>query len=371
MSAIAGRRPPRTAGRSCARGDRRAGHIVLAALLIVYPARRLRFLHRPDRRLFADPRHDRAVADAARRLWRHGQPGADHASPASPAMRSRSSALNNTGVHRLRLAVVGRWCRSPIAGRGRRLGADRLDLGPHRAGIYTIMITLAIATAFFYFAQQNYSLFNGHSGFAGIAAAARSGASTGAIPGPFYYLCLAVAAAWPMPPCSTSRARPSGWRCRRPATIPRRMRALGFDVTAAQGRRLFPVPGSSPASAGVLLVWFNGRISPGTIGVDAAIDVLVIAVDRRHAPSDRAVHRRGSSSCCCKTFAIDIVGRGAVQHADRRSCFLAIVFVSPDGLLGLVAELKPHLAPGVACARCVDSGASSVARFSQPREGNE
>ena len=35
-------------------------------------------------------------------------------------------------------------------------------------GIYTIMITLAIAAAFFYFAQQNYALFNGHSGFAGI-----------------------------------------------------------------------------------------------------------------------------------------------------------------------------------------------------------
>src|SRR6476659_10166871 len=35
-------------------------------------------------------------------------------------------------------------------------------------GIYTIMITLAIAAAFFYFAQQNYALFNGHSGYAGI-----------------------------------------------------------------------------------------------------------------------------------------------------------------------------------------------------------
>ena len=30
--------------------------------------------------------------------------------------------------------------------------------------------------------------------------------------------------------------------------------------------------------AGVLLVWFNGRISPGTVGVAEAIDILVIAV---------------------------------------------------------------------------------------------
>ena len=32
-------------------------------------------------------------------------------------------------------------------------------------GIYTIMITLAIASAFFYFARQNYVIFNGFSGF--------------------------------------------------------------------------------------------------------------------------------------------------------------------------------------------------------------
>ena len=32
-------------------------------------------------------------------------------------------------------------------------------------GIYTIMITLAIASAFFYFTRQNYTIFNGFSGF--------------------------------------------------------------------------------------------------------------------------------------------------------------------------------------------------------------
>ena len=37
------------------------------------------------------------------------------------------------------------------------------------AGIYTIMITLAIGMVLYLFAQQNYAIFNGHSGFAGIA----------------------------------------------------------------------------------------------------------------------------------------------------------------------------------------------------------
>ncbi len=36
------------------------------------------------------------------------------------------------------------------------------------AGIYTIMITLAIAAAFFYFTRQNYVVFNGFSGFNGV-----------------------------------------------------------------------------------------------------------------------------------------------------------------------------------------------------------
>ena len=35
-------------------------------------------------------------------------------------------------------------------------------------GIYTLMITLAISVAFFYFVRQNYQIFNGFTGFAGI-----------------------------------------------------------------------------------------------------------------------------------------------------------------------------------------------------------
>ena len=61
------------------------------------------------------------------------------------------------------------------------------------AGIYTIMITLAVGVAFFYLAQQNYSLFNGHSGFRGVAPPNVFGVAwRDAIP--FYFLCLAMAA---------------------------------------------------------------------------------------------------------------------------------------------------------------------------------
>ena len=46
-------------------------------------------------------------------------------------------------------------------------------------GIYTIMITLAIAAAFFYFTNENYAIFNGHTGIDGIPTPQSSRASTG------------------------------------------------------------------------------------------------------------------------------------------------------------------------------------------------
>ncbi|MEM1345480.1 MAG: branched-chain amino acid ABC transporter permease, partial [Pseudomonadota bacterium] len=56
-------------------------------------------------------------------------------------------------------------------------------------GIYTIMITLAIASAFFYFTRQNYVVFNGFSGFNGVLPPELFGIDWRK-PRPFYYLTL-------------------------------------------------------------------------------------------------------------------------------------------------------------------------------------
>jgi len=205
-------------------------------------------------------------------------------------------------------------------------------------GIYTIMITLAIATAFFYFAQQNYAFFNGHSGYAGIPAPKFWGVNW-RDPLPFYYLCLGVAAIGYAAVLYTSRST-FGLALQAIRDNPRRMRAIGYDVTAHKVAAYF-YAGILSGLAGVLLVWFNGRISPGTVAVDQAIDVLVIAVigGLRHpiGPFIGAVF-----VVLIQTFAIDIVG------AERYNTliglvFLVIVFVSPDGLLGLWGKVKPHL----------------------------
>ena len=206
-------------------------------------------------------------------------------------------------------------------------------------GVYTIMITLAIAAAFFYFAQQNYTLFNGHSGYAGIPTPRFWGINW-RDPIPFYYLCLFVAAACYAAVLYCSRST-FGLALQAIRDNGRRMQAVGFDVTAHKVTAYF-YSGIIAGLAGVLLVWFNGRVSPGTVNVFEAINVLVIAVigGLRHpiGPFLGALF-----VVLIQTFAIDIVG--AERHNTLIGLvFLAIVFVSPDGLLGLWGRIKPLLA---------------------------
>jgi branched-chain amino acid transport system permease protein len=207
------------------------------------------------------------------------------------------------------------------------------------AGIYTIMITLAVATAFFYFAQQNYSLFNGHSGFRGVQPPVVFGIDwRGQIP--FYYLTLGVAAVVYCVVIYCARS-PFGRALMATRDNHRRVRAVGYNVTHLRVAAYF-FAGIVAGVAGVLYVWFNGRISPGTVGVGELIGILVIAVigGLRH-PIGPFIG--AALFVFLKTFAIDVAG------ADRFNTliglvFLAIVFASPDGLFGLWRRVAPRLA---------------------------
>ncbi|MBS3649490.1 branched-chain amino acid ABC transporter permease [Pseudaminobacter sp. 19-2017] len=245
--------------------------------------------------------------------------------------------LNNSGVHGFGWPF---WIVVPFATLIGAVASALIGLISNRTeGIYTIMITLAIATAFFYFTQQNYSLFNGFPGYTGIRAPEFWGVAW-RDPLPFYYLCLGFAVVTYAAVLYGSRST-YGLTLQAVRDNPRRMRALGFNVTAHKVVAYF-YAGVIAGLAGVLLVWFNGRISPGTINVAAAINVLIIAVigGMRHpiGPFLGAI-----VVVLMQTFAIDIVG------AERFNTliglfFLVIVFVSPDGLLGLWGRIKPHLA---------------------------
>ena len=95
------------------------------------------------------------------------------------------------------------------------------------------------------------------------------------------------------------------------------MNALGFHVNphrvAAHG-----LAGFIAALGGMLLVWFNGRISPGTIDIGPVINILVIAVlgGIRHpiGPFIGAL-----LFVLLHNFAIDLIDPRALQHSDRHA----------------------------------------------------
>jgi branched-chain amino acid transport system permease protein len=119
------------------------------------------------------------------------------------------------------------------------------------------------------------------------------------------------------------------------------MAALGFNVRAHRVAA-YAVAGLIAALGGILLVWFDGRISPGTIRMDRLIDILVIAVvgGLRHpaGPFLGALF-----FVLLDNFAIDLVEPERFNTVIGLT-FLAIVLFSPDGLLGLWERLRRSLA---------------------------
>ncbi|MDP9044266.1 MAG: branched-chain amino acid ABC transporter permease [Pseudomonadota bacterium] len=209
-------------------------------------------------------------------------------------------------------------------------------------GIYTIMITLAVGVAFFYLAQQNYTLFNGFQGFSKIAAP-RLFALDLREPVPFYLLTLACALGAYFLVKHLVRA-PFGVALQGIRDNPRRMQSLGFNVTAHRVGA-YAVAGFLAAVGGVLMVWYNGRISPGTVGTGAMINILIIAVlgGMKH-PIGAFIG--ALVFVLLQNFAIDLVDRERFNLVIG-GVFLAIVLFSPDGLLGLWQHLRNRLSPRV------------------------
>ena len=207
-------------------------------------------------------------------------------------------------------------------------------------GIYTIMITLAIAAAFFYFTRQNYVIFNGFSGFNGVLPPRLFGVDWQS-PVPFYYLALFWATASFLAVLYISRA-PFGLALQGVRDNPRRMAALGFNVTAHRVAA-YTFAALLAGIGGILMTWQSAQISPGTAGIGPVIDVLIVAVigGLRHpiGPFIGAF-----IYVLLKTFAIDaLIAVGLSGERFQLLIgvgFLVIVFWSPDGILGLWEKLR-------------------------------
>ncbi|QOZ31882.1 branched-chain amino acid ABC transporter permease [Bradyrhizobium sp. CCBAU 53421] len=202
-------------------------------------------------------------------------------------------------------------------------------------GIYTIMITLAIGAAFYYFTNQNWAIFNGHTGINTVATPHFWGVDWRSDIA-FYYVTLGVAAICYFAVQYVSRA-PFGLALQGVRDNPRRMAALGFNPNAHR-IAAYAFAAFIAALGGVLQVWNYRQISPGSVSVGACIDVLIIAVvggiTRPIGPFIGAL-----IFVLLRTFALDVLIKLGLDGNRFRLLiglgFLAIVFWSSDGVIGL------------------------------------
>jgi branched-chain amino acid transport system permease protein len=228
------------------------------------------------------------------------------------------------------------WLATPMAmvlatGFGALGGA----LAVRTEGIYTIMITLAIAAAFYYFTNQNWAIFNGHTGLNTIATPHFWGVDWRSDV-PFYYVILGVAALCYFAVLYLSRT-PFGLALQGLRDNPRRMAALGFHVNAHRVAA-YAISALIASLAGILQVWNYRQISPGSVAVERAIDILIIAVvggiTRPIGPFIGAF-----IFVILRTFALDVLVQIGLDGNRFRLLigigFLVIVFWSSDGVIGL------------------------------------
>jgi branched-chain amino acid transport system permease protein len=232
------------------------------------------------------------------------------------------------------------WIAAPIAiVIAVAFGALTGVLSSRTEGIYTIMITLAIAAAFFYLTLQNWPIFNGFAGFTTIPAPVAFGVNWKE-PLPLYYLILFFAALSYIAVVYISRA-PFGLALQGVRDNPRRMEAIGYNVTAHRVAA-YAFAALIASIGGILMVWLNNQISPGSAGIEATIDLLVIAV------VGGLGHPIGAFVgaiiyVILRTFALDALVAVGLDGRRFQTLiglgFLLIVLFSPDGMIGLWRRL--------------------------------
>jgi branched-chain amino acid transport system permease protein len=203
-------------------------------------------------------------------------------------------------------------------------------------GIYFLMITLALSLLVFYFFGQVTTL----SGFGGIRSVSHPGYLGDPItrPNPLYYSCL-VASVGVYALLRYVVRTPFGIALQGIRDDPPRMRSLGYNVPLHRALA-FSLGAFVAAIAGILSVWFNTQISPGSIDINQTIAVLIIAVIGGMSRLEGA---------WIGAFAYTVIDYLARQYAPTWGLwinpgrfntiiglvFLLIVLLSPDGLIGI------------------------------------
>jgi branched-chain amino acid transport system permease protein len=212
-------------------------------------------------------------------------------------------------------------------------------------GIYFLMITLAFSVLVFYFFSQVTQL----SGFGGVNRVDLPGilGDPESDPKPRYFVTLVVAIAVFVALRGLATGTAFGLGLQGIRDEPARMRALGFDVTLHR-TLAFGVAAFVAGIAGVLSVWYNSRITPGSINLEQTINILIIAVIG-------GLYRLEGAWIGALAYAlIDNYSRewvpqvGNILGSARFNTiiglvFLIIVLLSPGGLVGIWEDVRERL----------------------------
>lgn len=231
------------------------------------------------------------------------------------------------------------WAAVPVALLAAVVLATLIALIAARShGIYFLMLTLAVGVFVYYFALQYRPFTFGFSGINGVSAPSLLGTSL-AQPTPFYYFALAVAVA-AYAAVRWVTGTPFGLTLQGVRDSRRRMAALGFDVVAHRVAA-FAFAGLIAGCGGILAVWYNGQISPGSIDLTRTIDVLVIAVIG-------GLYRL--EGAWIGALAVTLLTNFANDYTARFNTLIGVVFIvilyaSPGGIAGIWDGLRDRLRP--------------------------
>jgi branched-chain amino acid transport system permease protein len=206
--------------------------------------------------------------------------------------------------------------------------------------IYLLMITLALAMGVFRFIETNIAWFNGYEGIRNVVGPDLFGMpfrSTYV----FYYVALTVAAALYALVLYIVRS-PFGLVLQGIRDNPRRVAALGYDV-ALHRIAAFGVAGFIAGCGGVLSTIYNIGISPGSIGLGATVNILIMSVIGGLGHPVGAFIGALIFSVF-DTFAASIYDRNRFNTLIGL-VFLVIVLVSPDGILGIKDRIMKLVQP--------------------------
>jgi branched-chain amino acid transport system permease protein len=205
-------------------------------------------------------------------------------------------------------------------------------------GIYFLMITLAFGVLVFYFFGQVTQL----SGYGGVNNVERPDLVGNPVqqPARLFYIALGVSLVVYLFLRYVARA-PLGLAFQGIRDDPARMRALGYNVPLLR-TAAFGLGALIAGLAGILSVWWNTRISPGSISLGQTIDVLVIAV------IGGLFRLEGAWVGAIVVSVLDNWLRGVELVGTRfntviGAIFLAIVLLSPGGLMGIWGSARTRL----------------------------